>query len=220
MTLLEISISTALVSIVFLAVFLIIDKGLRFYRLNTDANDCQRGVLTFLSRLNLQMQNTRSNFVFIDSPSPPPGGFGPYPNSRGISYITPFDGSGKASFDVARQLYWQGYGCFYVDNSRSLRYVTRSNAQLTNPDKETINPPTPDLAAPPMTPATFLSGTEGLLLAKNVTNLSFHYHDKDEVMAGGKKSKKEYFDVTVECGKKGDPLGYWIQLKTSFFPRN
>ncbi|MBS2034946.1 hypothetical protein JST97_08155 [bacterium] len=220
MTLLEITISTALVSIVFLAVFLIIDKGMRFYRLNTEANDCQRGVLSFLSRLNSALQNSAPQLIFIDSPAPPPSGFGSYPNSRGISYASPFDSSGKARFDTMRQLYWQGYGCFYVDNEGQMRYLARFAAQLTTPNQETINPPPPQDAAPPVVPASFLSSKQGLLLAKNITGLTFVKHDKDEVQPNGRKSKKAFYEVTVECGRKGDPLGYWIQLHSSFFPRN
>jgi hypothetical protein len=220
MTLLEISISTALVSIVFLAVFLIIDKGMRFYRLNTEANDCQRGVLTFLSRLNAALQNSAPQFIYIDSPSPPPTGIGAFPNSRGIAYATPFDANGKARFDVARQLYWQGYGCFYVDNARQMHYLARFASQLTNPNQESISPPAPQDATPPVVPASFLSSTEGLLLAKNITDLSFVKHDKNETLPNGRKTKRAYFEVTVECGRKGDPLGYWIQLHSSFFPRN
>lgn len=220
MTLLEISISTALVSIVFVAVFLIIDKGMRFYRLNSDANESQRGVLSFLSRLNSALQNSAPQFIFIDCPTPPGSGFGPYPNSRGISYATPFDASGKARFDIARQLYWQGYGCFYIENDQSLRYISRFASQLTNPNQETISPPTPDGASPPIAPAAFIGSKQGLLLAKNVTGLNFVVHDKNEILPNGRKTKKQFYEVTVECGKKGDPLGYWIQLKSSFFPRN
>ena len=39
-------------------------------------------------------------------------------------------------------------------------------------------------------------------------------------LSNGRKTKKPFYEVTIECGKKGDPLGYWIQLKSSFFPRN
>lgn len=220
MTLLEISISTALVSIVFLAVFLIIDKGLRFYRLNSDANDSQRGVLTFLSRLNSALQNSAPQFIFIDCATPPGSGFGPYPNSRGISYATPFDAAGKARFDTARQLYWQGYGCFYIDDDRSLRYLSRFSSQMTDPNQETISPPAPEDAVPPVTPAAFIGTRQGVLLAKNVTDLAFVKHDKDEILSNGRRTRKPFYEVTIECGKKGDPLGYWIQLKSSFFPRN
>ena len=220
MTLLEISISTALVSIVFLAVFLIVDKGMRFYRLNSDANECQRGVLAFLSRLNSALQNSAPQFIFIDCASPPGSGFGPYSNSRGISYATPFDAAGKARFDTNRQLYWQGYGCFYIDNDQSLRYVARFAPQMTDPSQETISPPTPDGATPTITPAAFIGTGQGVLLAKNVTDMDFVKHDKDETLSNGRKTKKQFYEVTIECGKKGDPLGYWIQLKSSFFPRN
>lgn len=220
MTLLEMSISTALVSIVFLAVFLIIDKGMRFYRLNTEANDCQRGVLTFLSRLNSALQNSAPQFIFIDSPAAPPSGIGTFPNSRGIAYATPFDPNGKARFDLARQLYWQGYGCFYVDDDRQMRYLARFAGQLTNPNQESISPPAPQDATPPVIPASFLSSKQGILLAKNITDLSFVKHDKDETLPNGRKTKKAYYEVTVECGRKGDPLGYWIQLHSNFFPRN
>lgn len=220
MTMLEMSISTALVSIVFLAVFLIIDKGMRFYRLNTEANDCQRGVLTFLSRLNSALQNSAPQFVFIDCAAPPPSGIGAFPNSRGIAYATPFDPNGKARFDVNRQLYWQGYGCFYVDGDKQMRYLARFAAQLTDPNQEDISPPPPQDATPPVIPASFISSKQGILLAKNITDLNFVKHDKDETQPNGRKSKKAYFEVTVECGRKGDPLGYWIQLHSSFFPRN
>ena len=220
MTLLEISISTALVSIVFLAVFLIIDKGLRVYRLNSDANDSQRGGLTFLSRLNSALQNSAPQFIFIDCATPPGSGFGPYPNSRGISYATPFDAAGKARFDTARQLYWQGYGCFYIDDDRSLRYLSRFSSQMTDPNQETISPPAPEDAVPPVTPAAFIGTRQGVLLAKNVTDLAFVKHDKDEILSNGRRTRKPFYEVTIECGKKGDPLGYWIQLKSSFFPRN
>lgn len=220
MTLLEISISTALVSIVFLAVFLIIDKGMRFYRLNSDANECQRGVLAFLSRLNSALQNSAPQFIFIDCASPPPSGIGAYANSRGISYASPFDAAGKARFDTNRQLYWQGYGCFYIDDDRNLRHLSRFTNQLTDPNQETISPPAPEDANPPITPASFISTKQGVLLAKNVTDMDFVKHDKDETLSNGRKTKKPFYEVTIECGKKGDPLGYWIQLKSSFFPRN
>ncbi|MFN8611447.1 MAG: type II secretion system protein [Vulcanimicrobiota bacterium] len=220
MTMLEISISVALISIVFLAVFLIIDKGMRFYRLNTEANDCQRGVLTFLSRLNSSLQNSAPQFIFIDSPAPPPSGLGTYPNSRGIAFATPFDSTGKARFDNLRQLYWQGYGCFYVDDQREMRFLARYTAQLVDPNQENISPPPPQNATPAIIPASFLNEKKSQLLAKNITDLSFVKHDKDEVLPNGRKSKKPYYEVTVECGRKGDPLGYWLQLHSSFFPRN
>lgn len=220
MTLLEISVSTALISIVFVAVFLIIDKGMRFYRLNTDANECQRGVLTFLSRLNSALQNSAPQFIFIDCASPPPSGFGTFANSRGIAFASPFDAAGKARFDTARQLYWQGYGCFYLDDDRNLRYLAKFATQMTDPNEETISPPSPQDATPPITPAAFIGTKQGVLLAKNVTDLNFVRHDKDETLSNGRKTKKQFYEVTIECGKKGDPLGYWIQLKSSFFPRN
>lgn len=215
-SLLEISIATALISIVFIAVFLIVDKGMRFYRLNTDANDTQRGVLAFLSRLNSAMQNTSPSLIYIDTATTPPTtGNWDYGTSRGLAYATPFNAQGAASYNIAKQLYWQGYGCFYLDGQDSLRFVNKYNSQLTDPSSEDASPPAPQLTTPPMTPAHFASGTEGLLLAKRVTSLTFR-----RVEASGLSQKQRFYEVTVECGKRGDPLGYWIQLSSSFYPRN
>jgi hypothetical protein len=216
MSLIEISISTALVSVIFLAVFLVVDKGMRFYRLNNDANDTQRGVLAFLSRLNTVMQNTSPSLIFIDSATVPgPTGDWDYGESRGLAYATPFDANGAASYSVAKALYWQGYGCFYLDSQNSMRYILKYNGQLTSPHGEDTSPPAPNLTLPPMTPAHFGTTTEGILLAKNVTSLTFKRKD-----ASGLTQRQRYYEVSVECGKKGDPLGFWMQMSSSFYPRN
>ena len=216
MSLLEISISTALVSIIFVAVFLIVDKGMRFYRLNSDANDTQRGVLAFLSRLNTVMQNTSPSLIYIDTATTPPTtGNWDYGSSLGISYATPFDMNGAASYNVAKQLYWQGYGCFYRDTQNTLRFIAKYNPQLSNPNVADVSPPAPNLTSPPMSPAHFTNTTEGILLAKNVTALTFRRVD-----ASGLTQKQRYYEVSVECGRRGDPLGFWMQLSSSFYPRN
>lgn len=222
MTLMEVSIASSLMVLVFLCVWMIVDKGVRFYRLNSDANDRQRDVLFFLSRLNMVMQNTQPALMFIDSASPaPPTGPFTYTNSRGISYCSPFNEAGQAKFDpVSRQLMWQAYGCFYLRPDGDVRWVRAMMATLTSPNAETISPPAPDATVPAFVPATFTGGTQGKLVARNVTNLEFRRHEVGEIQPNGRATQERFYDVVVECGKRNDPLGYWIQLKSSFYPRN
>ncbi|MBN9418044.1 MAG: hypothetical protein J0I12_21525 [Candidatus Eremiobacteraeota bacterium] len=147
--------------------------------------------------------------------TPPTTGNWDYGSSLGISYATPFDINGAASYNVAKQLYWQGYGCFYRDTQNTLRFIAKYNPQLSNPNVEDVSPPAPNLTSPPMSPAHFTNTTEGILLAKNVTALTFR-----RIEATGLTQKQRYYEVSVECGRRGDPLGFWMQLSSSFYPRN
>ena len=222
MTLLEVSIASALMVLVFVSVYLIVDKGMRFYRLNSDANDRQRGVLLFMSRLNGVMQNTQPALIYIDSSSPAPA-TGPftYNNSRGISYADPFNAAGQAQFEpLSRQLLWQGYGCFFLMPNGELRWLKLSMSSMTSPNAPTISPAPPNLTSPAMVPASLLSSVQGKLLCKDVTKLTFVRHEAGEIQANGRAAQKRFYDVVVECGKRNDPLGYWIQLSSSFYPRN
>lgn len=221
-TLIEVTVASALISIIFIGVFLIVDKGMRFYRLNSDANDRQRGVLMFLSKLNQAMQNTQPALIFVDSPAPAPAtGAHTYSNSRGLAYAIPFNEKGQAEFDpTSRQLFWQGYGCFFLKPNGELRWIATYMSGLTSPNAKTIAPPTPDTTVPAMIPATFVGGSQGKLLARDVTALTFKRHEAGETLPNGRPSLRRFYDVEVECGRRNDPQGYWIKLVTSFYPRN
>lgn len=223
MTMIETLIAVSLMLAIFVGVFLILDRGLRFYRLNSDVNDRQRGVLLFLARLNVAMQNTQASLVFVDPPTGiPPSGAVQYNDSQGLSYASPFDSAGKPNFDVTtHRLLWQAYGCFYRTPNDELRWVKQDNTTLANPNGPTDSPPPPELTSPPFTPSHFATTGSGNLIAKDVTRLDFVLHQAGDTPPGySQPLKSAYYDVAIECGKQGDPNGYWIRVQSSFYPRN
>lgn len=217
-------IASGLMAAVFLAVYLILNSGLRFYRLNSDTNERQREILSFLSRLNLSMQNTQSSLIFVDGvgAAAVPGPGTTYANSRGIAYAIPFNARNQADFEpTTKKLLWHAYGVYTVYPDGDLRWQRLENAGARTPGAPLTNPPNPAATTPPATPAEQLTGSpRGLLLARKVTGLHFTRHDAGEAIGNGHVLKSTYYEVVVECGKKNDNLGYWIQMRSSFFPRN
>lgn len=222
-SLIEITVASALILMVFLGVYLILDKGLRFYRLNSDANDRQREALAFLSRLNTVMQNSRSSLVYPECATAPVVA-APTPTlydfALGISCAVALTPDGKAQFEAPPQerLLWQGYVVFFLNPQRELRYLRRENSAIP-----AVGGPTPDPQSPQvvgMVPSALMTASPSTLLCKEVTRLAFTHHHKDEDLGGGRKLRSDYFDVVLECGKQNDPLGYWIQLRTACMPRN
>lgn len=213
MTLLEIMISTALIAVVFVAVFAVMVKGLRFFRLTSDAQDRQREALNFVSRLSAQLLNSRPSLIYVPS--------GPSP--AGISYATPITQIGTVRYEPtgALRLLWQAYGVFYIDANRNMRWLRQEMGTST------ATPVGPFAAG--VRPETFAaSSTSGVLIVKDVTRFTVQRWPVGTLVggpggvgaAGGLPSKSDFYDVVLELGKRDDPLGYWLQVRSSFYPRN
>jgi hypothetical protein len=222
MTLLEIMISSGLILLVFLGVYLILDRGLRFFRLNSDANERQREALAFLTRLNVTMQNTRSDLIYVEAASgSSPTGVAPaptvYPSALGIACAVAQDPNGRFLFEPPdyKKLLWHAHAVFFLTADGQLRFIRKELTPATS------TPQSPLLAG--QTPGVYTATPQaGIVLAKQVSKLSFTHHHAGELLPGSppRTLAKDYFDVVIECGKRGDPLGYWIQLRSAFFPRN
>ena len=185
--------------IVLIAVYEILLHGFQFYRLNTAMNDAQRSALFLLASFNTNLQNAQIGLTYPDPSSP---------SSLGISYVDPFDDSGKTQFDnVQKVILWQAYGIYYLNPNGDVRLI-----------RVKINPPTstplaPQIVAPSqMIPSSFVGQNTGKLIAQNISRLSFLFFPTN--------ATKGFYVITVESGQKGNPDNYWIRVQTSVFPRN
>lgn len=226
MTLLEIMICSGLMSLIFLGTYMIMDHGLRFFRLNGEANDAQRGVLLFFSRLGAVTQNTRDTLIYVDpfhAIAPTDKTVQAYDPSQGIAYVSPFDRQNQLQFDgTTKQQLWQQYGTFYLTPDKELRWVGKWMNETSFPGHPVDAPPGPDGCVPSMKPDSVLSYPHSQLLTRNVTRLAFKYHQVGEVVSVSPPvvAKNSWYEVEIECGRKGDNLSYWTRLQSGFYPKN
>lgn len=209
-TLVETVVVSAIMVGILIGVYMILVRGLQFYRLNATINDRQRAVLFALARLNTEIQDSSPDLIFVDPPSA--GGADPqvHSPSRGLSYAMALNDLGQAEYDASLKLYWQANGCFFLRNDGEFRWV-RQNL----PGGRTTSPLTPDLAG--VTPASLIGGQSGKLLAQDISKFSVNVRRTNEA---GQTLDRPVYEFVIECGLKDDPSGYWLELRSSTFPRN
>jgi hypothetical protein len=207
-SLLEVMLASAIMAGIFISVWLIMDRGVRFYRLTSDAQSRQREALNFVTRLSTQLLNSRPALVYLSSTPA---------TSAGISYATPEKADGAIAFETsgARRLLWSAYGCYYINSQRDLRWFRQ---EIATP---TATPQTPFAAG--VRPEDMAANSNGVLLVRNVTLLEVIKRPIGTTIntpLGPRPSENEFFDIRLELGKRDDPLGYWLQIRSSFYPRN
>jgi len=209
-TLIEILVVSAIMMMIIIGVYMILHKGMQFYRLNASINDRQRSVLFMLSRLNGELQDGNSDLIFVDPPVV--GGADPevHTPSKGLSYGIALNEAGQAEFDADQRLYWQANGCFFLRPDGDFRWV-----RVNYPGGRTIAPLTPDLSG--ITPQSLAGTTSGKLIAREITALTINVRRTNEA---GQTLDKPVYEFIVECGRKGDSNGYWLELRSSVYPRN
>lgn len=209
-TLIETLVVSALMLIIIIGVYMILHKGMQFYRLNESVNDRQRSVLFMLSRLNGELQDGNADLIFVDPPVAPGADPEVHSPSKGLSYGIALNESGQAEFDSEQRLYWQANGCFFLRPDGDFRWV-----RVNYPGGRTIAPLTPDLSG--VTPQSLVGTSSGKLLAREITALAIHVRRTNEA---GQALSKPVYEFIVECGRKNDRNGYWLELRSSVYPRN
>lgn len=146
MSLAELLIATAIMSLISIAAFRILAEGSQYLHLNQTAIDAQRSGLTILSQLGSGIQSTRQDLIAS----------GP----EGLVFASPYKDDGTVEFDaVDRGLVWQKWVCFYREQDR----VSRRELDISLPSSSP--------GAPPL-PSTFASVPVFKSLAKDVTQFS------------------------------------------------
>lgn len=125
-SLIEMVVATAIVSLISLAAFKILAEGLRYVRTNQLAIDAQRAGLSILSGIGGGLQGSRSDL--IDSAP------------EGLVYASPVKDDGTIEFELSEhKLLWQKWVCYYYDG----REVTLRERTIAPPSMEPGAPPSP-----------------------------------------------------------------------------
>jgi hypothetical protein len=192
-SLVELLICCGLMSIIMLAVTLVLTRGLRFYRINTEMQEAQRQAMLMLLTIAADIQNTRSSLLYF--------------NSSGVSFADPYNDANIFEFDnLNNLLYWHAYRTYYI-TGREFRYIRQSFPRTTSPSP-------PNLATPAVTPEGYAGITTSKLLLSDVSafNVTKRLKSGTEL--------QDLYIVNVEIGRKGDQDWFWLALTTATSPRN
>lgn len=219
-TLLELMISMAIMSLIFVSVSAILFKGMQYLRSNQSALDAQRGALLTMNKLAREVERTNMRFL--------------YGQDGGLSFADPFGGDENAALNITTgfhsnnqgQLLFQRYICYYMNNAthtllrREAPYnVYAGAATLTNP------PPAGSAVCQtqgevPLNVTWWASQTQipARLIASDVSSFNVTSND---VMANGLKVGS-VVNVTLEMGDaaRNDYNRFWFRVVTRFSPRN
>lgn len=192
-SLVELLICCGLMSIIMVAVTLVLTRGMRFYRINTEMQEAQRQAMLMLLTIAADIQNTRSSLLYF--------------NSSGVSFADPYNDSNIFEFDnLNNLLYWHAYRTYYI-TGREFRYIRQNFPKTTSPSP-------PNLATPPVTPQSYAGVTNSKLLLNDVSA----FNVTKRLKSGAEL--QDLYIVNVEVGRKGDQDWFWLALTTATSPRN
>ena len=122
----ELMISIAIVSLISVAAFRILNEGLQYLRTNQKAMEAQSTGLALLTQIGSGIQGTGAPLVRNDP--------------QGIVFASPTKDDGSVEFDpVTQKLLWQKWVCFYYDGDA----VTRRERTIVVPSSDPSPVPAP-----------------------------------------------------------------------------
>lgn len=126
LSLMELMISIAIVSLISVAAFRILNEGLQYLRTNQKATEAQSTGLALLTQIGSGIQGTGAALVRNDP--------------QGIVFASPAKDDGSVEFDpVTQTLLWQKWVCFYYDGDA----VTRRERTIAVPAADPGPAPAP-----------------------------------------------------------------------------
>lgn len=106
MSLIELIVAVAIMSVVMTGAFQVFTEGLRLFRTNQAAADAQSSAIKTLSRITNELVNANPEMVRTYSSATG--------NLDGVVFTSPLAENGSAQFDpVSGKIYWQKYICYY-----------------------------------------------------------------------------------------------------------
>jgi type II secretory pathway pseudopilin PulG len=125
-SLIELIVATFILGLISVAAFKILVEGSQYLRVNQMAIDAQRSGLALLSDIGSGMQATRPDLVTT--------------GAEGLVFASPFKPDGTVEFDpVNRELRWQKWVCYYLDQT----VVTRRELPIALPSANPGSAPSP-----------------------------------------------------------------------------
>lgn len=180
MTILEMMVSTAILGLLFTAVFFIYQMGASAWQKGITQSDLQQSAQVAKAQLARELERSTYDSLSVDP--------------QGISFLSPMDANGRFQVDpVALKPHWQKYVIFYHDPAtRSLMW--REESVLGSPQELTPGPIETWGAAQPLS-SYFNSGRA---LAREIDSCTFAVTPDKVVSFLWSGQKKRYGSETPE----------------------
>lgn len=220
-TLLELMVSMAIMSLIFVSVGAILIKGMQYLRSNQNALDAQRGALLTMNKLAREVERTNTRFL--------------YGQDGGISFADPFGGDENPALGITAsfnsnaqgQLLFQRYICYYMNNAthtlsrREGPYNIFSGAAALTAPPPAGSQVCQTQGQPPLNVTWWIGETQrpARLIASDVSSFnvtSIDVNDANGVKVGA------LVNVALEMGDaaRNDYNRFWFRVVTRFSPRN
>ena len=233
LSLIELIITIAILSIIALGASQIFIEGLRLFRTNQKAAEAQASVLKTLSKISTEVVNADTDLIEIYDDSSVPG----------IVFASPLDSNGNVHFHPENgRVFWQKYVCYYLtvdpdDPSQGELFRVEeaiANNPL-NPSGETGDSRIFQLRGEISTKTTtFFQNDKSLprrLLGSKISSFTVREFDgtvsdneggSRETLGGSSiTSRNQAIDVILEAGDQSDrgPDGYYLRVDSRVAPR-
>jgi len=231
MSLVELIITMAIMSIVTLGAFQVFQEGLQLFRTNQGANDAQSSAVKTLGLLTTELVNAHPDLVQEYSA----------PDAPGVVFASPLNANGQAQFNSDNgKVYWQKYVCYYfvphpsdpargklyrkeetIPNEPAIESGRTGDSRLDSVGTSLGSYDTNYFAAASALPTRLLgdtvSGFEVSLFDGEIDNAG----STKSVLGGTGLVRENAYDIVLEAGDPNNngPSGYYIRVDSRVAPR-